>query len=433
MISGEILIGILVALIVLILAGLHIGLVLGIVSLVGMYLAWGDLGIAFELANQSTYGVLRNSVFAAIPLFVLMGEFMSKSGMAGDLYKLINHFLSRIPGRLAVATVFGNAAFAAVTGVSIASAMAFSRIAYPEMRKFNYNRSFALGAIAGSASLGMLIPPSILLIVWGIVIEYSIGKLFLAGLLPGLLLAALMAFYCMGRVAIQPSLAPSRETVEDHPPTVAEVVSGLGVVILIVLILGGLYAGFFTPSESGAVGCYGAIVFAYLKGLRWQGYREAVIGCGKTIAPIMFLLVTAAMYSKFLAIGGLAERIQGLINDLGLTDTAVTILMVLIWLALGMLLDSLSIILLTVPIFWPIAQSMGWDVNAFAIFGILAIEAGILTPPFGLIVYTVKGAVPDPSVTLSEIFAGSVPYWIIMLVVMVMIWIFPEIAIVLTR
>ena len=416
-----------IALITLIVLGFHIFVVLGMVSLVGTYLLFGDLGITLELASSSAYAVLRNAVFAAIPLFVLMGEFMSRAGMATDLYKIANYFLKKLPGRLAIATVLGNAVFAAVTGVSIASAMTFSRIAYPEMMKFGYNRSFALGSIAGSASLGMLIPPSVLLIVWGIIIEKSIGKLFLAGFIPGLILALLMGIYVSVRAGMKPELAPSK--VEGQPeetvPTGVEVESGLGVIVLILLVLGGLFAGYFTPMESAAVGCGGAIIFSYIKGLRWAEYRTAVVDSGKTIAPILVLLMTAAMYAKFLALGSVVDMIQDIITGMGLGPFGITVLMIIIWLALGTLIDSISIILLTVPVFWPLAEAVGWNVNAFAIFGILAIEAGLLTPPLGLLVYTVKGAVPDSSVTLTEIFAGSIPYWMLMLLVMCIIWAFP--------
>ena len=416
-----------IALITLIVLGFHIFVVLGMVSLVGTYLLFGDLGITLELASSSAYAVLRNAVFAAIPLFVLMGEFMSRAGMATDLYKIANYFLVKLPGRLAIATVLGNAVFAAVTGVSVASAMTFSRIAYPEMMKFGYNRSFALGSIAGSASLGMLIPPSVLLIVWGIIIEKSIGKLFLAGFIPGLILALLMGIYVSVRAGMKPELAPSK--IEGEPeetvPTAREMISGFGVIVLILLVLGGLFAGFFTPMESAAVGCGGAIIFSYIKGLRWAEYRTAVVDSGKTIAPILVLLMTAAMYAKFLALGSVVDMIQDIITGMGLGPFGITVLMIIIWLALGTLIDSISIILLTVPIFWPLAEAGGWNVNAFAIFGILAIEAGLLTPPLGLLVYTVKGAVPDSSVTLTEIFAGSIPYWMLMLVVMIIVWAFP--------
>lgn len=428
-----ILLVVLIALIALLLVGIHIAIVLGIVALGGAYLLFGELKIVLELANQAAYAVLRNSVFSAIPLFVLMGEFMSRSGMAGDLYRMCNFVLRGLPGRLAVATVAGNALFAAVTGVSIASAMAFSRIAYPEMRRLGYDRLFAVGSIAGSASLGMLIPPSVLMIVWGVVTEQSIGKLFLAGVIPGIILAILFAIYCATRAWLNPALAPSGKDREEPAPTRAQAISGLGIVALILLVLGGLFAGFFTASEAAAVGCVGSMVFAYIKGLRWTGFRESIIISGKTIAPILFLLVMAAMYSKFLALAGIVELIKGVIDGLGLGQFGVTILMVIVWLILGCLIDSISIILLTTPMFWPIAEAAGWNPFAFAIFAILAIEAGLLTPPFGLLVFTVKAAIPDPSVTIGQIFKASTPYWLLMLVVMAIIWIWPVTATYLTR
>lgn len=311
--------------------------------------------------------------------------------------------------------------------------MTFSRIAYPEMRKLGYERSFALGSIAGSASLGMLIPPSVLLIIWGIVIEESIGKLFLAGFIPGIILAILMGTYCSVHASVNKTLAPLPKDEDNLKPTPREIISGCGVLLLILLVLGGLFMGFFTPSESAAMGCAGAIIFSFVKGLKLADYHRAIIEAGKTIAPILFLLMTAAMYAKFLALGGIADIIQDFITDRGLSPFATTIFMILIWLAMGTLIDSISIILLTVPIFWPLAEAAGWNVYAFAIFGILAIEAGLLTPPFGLLVYTVKGAVPDSTVTLGEIFKGSIPYWILMLIVMTIIWIWPITATLLTK
>ena len=242
-----------------------------------------------------------------------------------------------------------------------------------------------------------------------------------------------MGLYCAGYAKLRPEAAPSMAELAEEPPSLAEVVSGCGVVVLILLVLGGLFAGLFTPSESAAVGCGGALLFSAMKMLKWRDYREAIIDSGKTIAPILFLLMTASMYAKFLALGGIIGVIQDTIDGMGLGPFGVTVLMILIWLAMGTLIDSISIILLTVPIFWPLAEAAGWNTYAFAIFGILAIEAGLLTPPFGLLVYTVKGAVPDASVTLKEIFGGSIPYWILMLIVMVVIWIWPVTATFLTR
>ena len=233
----------LVGMLVAIFAGVHIALALGITAMVGTYFIFEDWYLASAQVGGAAYELVRNYVFATIPLFVLMGDFVAKCGAAGDLYKVINRCLGGIPGRLAVATVTGNAAFAAVTGTSIASAAAFSRIAYPEMMKFNYKREFALGSIAGSACLGMLIPPSVLLIVWGIITEQSIGKLFVAGVIPGILLSVLYIVYTIGAVKLKPSLAPEIPEDELDPITKGEIVSTVGVVGIIAIVMGGIWGG----------------------------------------------------------------------------------------------------------------------------------------------------------------------------------------------
>ncbi len=412
----------LVGMLVAIFSGVHIAVALGMTAMVGTYFIFEDMYLASAQVGGAAYELVRHYVFATIPLFVLMGDFVAKCGAAGDLYKVINRCMGGIPGRLAVATVTGNAAFAAVTGTSIASAAAFSRIAYPEMMRFNYKREFALGSIAGSACLGMLIPPSVLLIVWGIITEQSIGKLFVAGVIPGLLLSFMFIVYTVGAVKIRPELAPEIPKEDQEPVTSGEIVSTVGVVSIIVLVMGGIWGGAFTATEAAGIGALAALALAILKGLRWKGIIEAIVDAGKTSAPIMILLVTAGMYARFLSLADIDTIIKEAVGD----GPLVGLMMVIIWIALGMILDSISIILLTVPLFSLI--DIGIDPIAFAIFGILLIEAGLLTPPFGLVVYVVKGAVPDSGVQLGEIFRGSIPYWIMMLITAGLVWVFPGIA-----
>ena len=412
----------------LILFGIHIGFALGMTALLGSALIFRSLDVALGILGGAAYDVLRGFVFATIPLFILMGDFVAKSGAAKDLYRLINIGLKRLPGRLAVATVLGNAVFAAVTGVSIAAAAAFSRIAYPQMVGYGYDRRYALGAVAGSSSLGMLIPPSILLIIWGIVTEISIGKLFLAGIVPGLLLTALFVAYNVAKAATDPTVAPPAGIDDDQAITGAEIASGLGILALIVLVIGGIWGGLFTPTEAAGIGALGAMVLAIIKGARVPDISRSLVDAAKTTAPILFLILAAAMYSRFLALGGIVAVIGDAVTQTGLGPTGAIAMMIVIWLLLGMLMDSSSIILLTVPIFWPIAQSMGLDPLAFAIAGILVIEAGLLTPPFGLLVYTVKETVDDNAVTLAEIFRGSVPYWLLILAAAIIILIEPRVA-----
>jgi C4-dicarboxylate transporter, DctM subunit len=411
-----------------ILIGIQVGLALGMAGLIGTYFLFGDLDKAFGAVGSAAYNVLRNELFASIPLFILMGDFVARSGAARDLYRLINRGLARIPGRLAVATVIGNAVFAAVTGVSIAAASAFSRIAYPQMRDHGYRRTFAIGSVAGSACLGMLIPPSVLLIIWGIVTETSIGKLFIAGVVPGIILTGLFTIYVIVAAKINPALAPAAPVEPDEKFTRGEAVSGLGILGLMALVLGGIWTGFFTPAEAAGIGALGAMCFGVIKGMRLADVAEAAVDAGRSSAPILFLLLAAAIFSRFLALGGVTDTLSDALMALGAGQTGVIIVMVLIWLALGMILDSSSIILLTVPIFAPIAVGFGFDPIAFAIFGILAIEAGLLTPPVGLLVYAVKGAVPDDNVTLGDIFTGATPYWLLILVAMGLVWVFPALA-----
>ena len=313
-----------------ILIGIEVGLALGAAGLVGIYFLFGDLGKATGAAGDAAYNVLRDELFATIPLFVLMGEFVAKSGAARDLYRLVNRGLKRIPGRLAVATVIGNAVFAAVTGVSIAAAAAFSRIAYPQMREHHYRPTFAIGSVAGSACLGMLIPPSVLLIIWGIVTETSIGKLFLAGIIPGVILAALYILYSIGAAKLDPSLAPPFDDDADGDISHGETISGFGILALILLVLGGIWAGLFTPAEAAGIGALGAMVFGIIKGMGWKALALAVIDAGRSSAPIMFLLLAAAIYSRFLALGGVTDTLSTSITSLGAGQGSTVLMKVVI-------------------------------------------------------------------------------------------------------
>ncbi|TKT69228.1 TRAP transporter large permease [Aquamicrobium sp. LC103] len=416
-------------LVVLVLLGFHIAVALAMTSVLGIYLMMGSFDVAVSLLGSSAYEAIRSHTFIVIPLFVLMGDFVSKSGAAGDLYQVCNRLLRRVSGRLAVATVAGNAIFAAVTGVSVASAAAFSRIAYPEMRRLGYQREYAVGVVAGSACLGMLIPPSVLLIVWAILTEASVGKLFIAGVLPGIILAIMFAAYCVVHARMRPDVAPNPPAAEDITPLArGEIFGALGIFALVVLVIGGLWGGVFNPTEAAGFGTIGALVLGVAKGMRGREVMQAIYSAARTTGPIMLLLIAATMYSRLLAMGGAVNYIQNLFFGLGGGTIVIVAVMIIIWIILGMLIDSISIILLTVPIFAPIALALGLDSTAFAIFGILVIEAGLLTPPFGLVVYTVKGAVPDPSVKLKHVFKGSFPFCVMILIAALLVILFPQLA-----
>lgn len=438
-----------VSLVGLVAIGVHIAIALGITSALGIWLVtgadWYAFGTVQTMLAATAYEAIRAYVFAVIPLFMLMGEFIGKSGTVTDVYRGINRLLRKIPGRLAIATVVGNALFSFVTGVSIASAAAFSRIAYPEMKRFGYHRGFALGSIAGSSCLGMLIPPSVLMIVWGILTEQSIGQLFAAGIFPGLLLAFLFIVYIFVFAFLRPAAVGIGSGIEEtagksgsddeEVSTLQFLVSLVGIILVIVAVLGGIWFGIFTPTEGAGAGALIGLALAIIKGMRFREIINSILSVGRTSAPILLLLVTAALYSRTLAMTGLANAIEGVFLGSGMVPWMIVGVMVLIWFALGMIIDSISIMLLTAAIFAPIAVKLGYDPIAFAIIAIIAIEAGLLTPPFGLLVYTVKAAISSEGedVPILEIFKSATPYWIMMLVGMVLIINFPEIATYLPR
>ena len=438
----------LVALVVMVLMGVHIAVALGMASALGVYLVTGSFEIVERMLASTAYEALRDYVFAVIPLFMLMGEFIARSGAVTDVYRGINRGLRRLPARLALATVLGNAMFSLVTGVSIASAAAFSRISYPEMRRHGYHRGFALGTVAGSSCLGMLIPPSVLMIVWGILTEKSIGALFLAGVVPGVMVAGLFCLYILVMAILRPDVvgagdrvaaasgsvgaarAPAAEADAAEPEVsrLAIWTSTLGILLVVVVVLGGIWFGFFTPTEGAGAGAFIALVLAILKGLRLQDIVACILSVGRTSAPILILLVTAALYSRTLAMTGVTSAINDLFLETGMPAGMILLVMILVWFVLGMMIDSISIMLLTVVIFEPIAVAVGYDSMAFAIIGILAIEAGLLTPPFGILVYTVKLAIDDQDISVWQIFRSATPYWVVLLLSVALVALFPAIA-----
>jgi tripartite ATP-independent transporter DctM subunit len=419
-------------LLILVFSGVHIAISLGITSMLGIYLMTGQVDTVLSFASNTAYEALRDYIFAVIPLFMLMGEFLAKSGAATDLFALINRGLKRIPGRLGVATVLANAVFAFITGVSIAAAAAFSKIAYPEMRRHGYERKFSLGCIAGSACLGMLIPPSVLMIVWGVITEMSIGSLFIAGIIPGFVVVALFIGYILWVAIRHPERVGEGKvlpTAQQEARDANDLVEEKDMKAILRSTLGGIWLGFFTPTEGAGVGATLALILAIMRGMTMAEMKAAILSVGRTSAPLLLLLVAAQLYSRVLAMTGVTGAAKDFFLASGLSPYMILGLMVLVWFILGCIIDSISIILLTVPVFAPLAMALGFDPLAFAIIGILAIETGLLTPPFGILVFTVKAAVTDEKdLTPGEIFSGSIPFWIVLLVTILLIVIFPEIA-----
>ncbi|WP_395057232.1 TRAP transporter large permease [Polaromonas sp.] len=436
---GGLLIG---ALVFLVLIGLHIAVALTAVGFAGIWLIREDVGMAMRLMYLSAYNGVADYIFATIPLFVLMGLLVSISNVGKDTFDVAETLLRRLRGGLGVATVAANTVFAAVTGVSIASAAVFTRVAVPEMVSHGYRTSFAAGTVAGSSVLGMMIPPSLLLIIYGVLAEQSIGKLFIAGIIPGFMMAAAFAVMIMLMARFTPGLVfdlkrqaeIAAERSSARLLSTAEMFSKLvPIAALVTLVLGGLYSGFFTPTEAGGVGAFGAFIIAILRrkiggGNLWRVLTET----GAVSVGILILLVAAGFYSRMLSVAGVPSAISELVQHAGLGPYGFLFLYVLILLLLGMILDSSSILLIMTPVAVPIAAGLDFNLIHFGIITVIAVEVGLLTPPFGISVFTVKSTLNDPKVSVESIFAGSMPYVIVMLMVLLVIAAYPQMVLALT-
>ena len=423
------------AIFLLIIAGFHIGVALAVVSFSGVYLITGKFRVAASILQTTAYNGVNDYIFAVIPLFVVMGLFATQSGATRDLFDAAEALLRRMRGGVGAATVIANAIFAAITGVSVASAAVFSKLAIPEMNRLGYDRKFGLGIVASSALLGMLIPPSILMIVYGVITEESIGRLFAAGIGPGLVVAAVLIATILIWVRIDPAIA-GREGQNPTDVKVSRVdlmIKVLPIFALIALVLGGIYGGLFTPTEAGAIGALGALVLILLRRrFTAQSLMTILLETGKACASIFFLLIAAQMYSRMLTLSRLPETLTTFASTLHVPSLAILLAFVLVLIILGCIIDSVSILLLTMPIMVPIALTLGYDKIWFGMIAIVTIELGLLTPPFGMVVFAMKASLP-PDVRIEEIFLGSAPFFVVLLVALALVIAFPEISLFIPR
>lgn len=408
--------------------GMHIGVALIATSFVGVALIKGpDIGARFAAAAAND--AIRDYLFGVVPLFVLMGMLVSVSGVGRDTFDVFQWLMRKIRGGLGLATVGANAVFAAITGISIASASVFTKVAVPEMIRMGYNPRFAVGVVAGSSVLGMLIPPSLLMIIYGVLAEESIGRMFIAGLIPGVLLAVGFCVMIVVMAYVVPEKVGKREALIDVPSNEtlgSALVKFLPIASLVALVLGGLYGGLFTPTEAGAVGAAGAFLIALVRRrLTWRKLWNVLVETGYVSVAVLFLILAAMLYSRMLALTGMPAAVTSTITDLGLGPWGFLILYIVIVIALGCIIDSVSIMLIMLPIVLPVAKAFGMDVVWFGVLTVVAVEIGLLTPPFGVSAYTVKSALNDPRITIKDIFAGTFPFVLAMLVVLVILAIFP--------
>ena len=427
------------ALILLISLGMPIGIGMIVVSFAGVTFIRNET-VAMRMMGAVANDSLEEYLFAVVPLFVLMGLLVTVSGVGKDTFDLFERLLRRVRAGLGVATVFANAVFASITGISIASASVFSRVAVPEMTRHGYRRSFSTGVVAGSSVLGMLIPPSLLMIVYAVLAEESVGRMFLAGIGPGILLALLfsativiMATWWKDSVFERsPDVEPD---VEDNRPLGVFVLSkGTPIIILVGLVLGGLYGGFFNPTEAGAVGALGALVIALMRrslggGRMWS----LLVETGQVTVSVLFLIMAATFFSRMLAMSGLPAMLAETLLQSSIGPYGFLLIFIVLIIVMGCLIDSISIMLILLPIALPVAKAAGFDLIWFGVLTVVAVEIGLLTPPFGLSVYTIKSAIDDPTLKVGEIFRGTLPFVFAMIVALAILVAFPQISVWLAR
>ena len=418
---------------VLIYAGMHVAIALTLLSFLGVWILRDNFNVASNMLVLAFKDAISDYLFGVVPLFVLMGLLVSVAGIGRDTFEVAAQLFRRVMGGLGIATVAANAVFAAITGISIASAAVFTKVAVPEMIRHGYTPRFAVGVVAGSSVLGMLIPPSLLFILYGVLTEQSVGSLFIAGVIPGILLSLV---YCAGILAIG-RLAPDfMGRGIDHAPEapemgVFEMVSKISpIVILVALVLGGIYGGYFTPTEAGAAGALGALVISLAKRrLTWASFWQVLVQTGHTTSSICFLIMGASLYSRMLAMSGMPGWLGNFVVESGLGVTGIVLALLLVIVLLGTILDSASIMLLTLPIALPILMGANVDLIWLGVLTVLAVEIGLLTPPFGIAVFVIKATLgPDSRITLGEIFIGALPFAIMMALVLALVFLFPSLA-----
>jgi C4-dicarboxylate transporter DctM subunit len=392
-------------------SGMHIGVVMGLIGFFGMvYLSgWGAGLGALKTVPWATY--FTSYDFSVIPLFILMGEFCFHGDISGDLYTAAHKILGGLKGGLAMATIGACAAFAAVSGSSMATAATMSTVALPEMRKHNYNMSLATGTLAAGGTIGILIPPSVILVVYGMITQTSIGKLFLAGFIPGILQALLfvgvIAFLCWRH----PDWGPAG----DRSSLLEKIKSLKGtwiVLCLFLLVIGGIYFGLFSPTEGAAVGAAGAFLFALIRRkLGWKQFTSSLIETVRTTGMIFFIMVGAMMLGYFFAVTRLPSEIATLISGLAINKYIIWAGIIVLYLFLGCIMDSLAMVLLTVPILFPLMcgpSGLGFNEVWFGIMIVIVVEMGMITPPVGMNVFVIKGMAQD--VPAYSIFKGILPF-----------------------
>lgn len=414
-----------VLLFVLLAAGMPIGFAMGLSAFLGT-LKLIDVNAALALLGQTAYETALSYDLSVVPMFVLMGYIAGGAGLSESLYRACNAWLGHRRGGLALATIGGCGAFAAICGSSLATAATMSQIALPEMRRYQYDDRLATGAVAAGGTIGILIPPSVLMVIYGLLTETSISRLFLAGIVPGILTVLGFMITISIVTRINPKLGPpaERSTMRQRLAALRDV---WGTVVLFLLVIGGLYLGVFSPTEAASIGAVGALILGILNGkFSWQLLTNSLMETVKTTAMIFTILIGAILFNNFLILASLPSLISEWITNLPLGHIAILIVILIMYFVLGCLLDSLAMVLLTIPIVFPIISALGFDPVWFGVIVVMVVELGLITPPIGMNVFVIKGIAKD--VPLESIFRGVTPFVIAQLVLIAVLVAFPQIA-----
>lgn len=416
----------------LVLLGVHLAYAMSAMAVIGVWLITGQMDVGIRLLANTSYTSLMEYIYGAVPMFLLMGLLANHSGGSEELYEAAQALFGRLRGGVGITTVIANAIFAAVTGVSLASVIVFGKIAIPQMLRMGYDRRFSFGTVVGSSVLGMLIPPSLLLIVYGILAEQGIGRLFLAGLLPGILLTTI---YCIGIIIagiLRPQLlgkALEKNNDRKFVDRLPVLIKPWGLILLVCLVLGGIYLGFFSPTEAGAVGAAWAFILCLMKRkMNSSSLWKILLETGRSLGGLYFLFIGATMFSRMLAFSGLPGQVGQYVLSLNTSAMTIIILFLLLFIVLGSMLDSFSIMMLTLPVMIPVLNTMQVDLIWFGIIATVALEMGMLTPPFGTVVFALK-ATMNTDATVEEIFIGAFPFLFMMVITLIILIMFPSISV----
>jgi tripartite ATP-independent transporter DctM subunit len=414
-----------VVLFALMLLRVPVGMAMGLVGVTGYAWIVGP-GPALKLVGQTSMRTVTDYTFGVIPMFMLMGALVSVSGVSRELFKAANSMIGHLRGGLGVATVLACGGFAAICGSSVATAATFSAVAYPEMRRFNYPQSFSTGVIAAGGTLGAILPPSTVLAVYAILTQQDIGKLFMAGIVPGILAMTMYVLTIVIIVKLRPDWLPGGE-IKPWKERVADLKNVWAPLVLFVFVIGGLYGGFFTPTEAGGVGASGAFILGLLRRkLDGPKIREALLSATRTAAAVFTVLIGALLFGYFLTITQSPQKLTEFLTSLGIGRYGVLALIMVMYLVLGCLMDAMAMIILTVPIIFPVIVHLGFDPIWFGVIIVMTVELGLIHPPVGMNVFVIKSVVKD--VSFTTIFKGVLPFILTDIVRLVILIAFPVIA-----